>query len=548
MTELSERPLGLVIIQLDGVSAPQLQRAMDSGWMPELASWVRAGSHRLVAWECALPSQTSASQAGFLYGSTDEVPGFRWYEKDRGRLFVSNHPADAARLEARLEEATETGLLGPQGSSIANLLSGDAARTALTLSSLGRGLERSDDFGRYLANPTTFWPLLVATLREVFVEIGQGWRQRLRQELPRVGRGGSFPFLRAASNVVLRDLAAHLLRRDMQRGVPLAFTTFVGYDVVAHHAGPGRRDALRVLRELDATVARLAQRARTAPRDYRFVLLSDHGQSLGRTFRQRFGHPLEELVQELAQTESVQAPKGRGEGWGYLNALLSEAVQSQRGPARAARRLLAPRRRGPYVEVGPDRIRRRREDARIVVCASGSLGLIYLADWPERLDVETIADLFPGLVGGLAAHEGVSFVLVRSATQGPLVLGSGGIHRLDDGWVEGVDPLAPFGPLAAEQVRRLDACHHVADIVVNGAWDPATGEVNAFEELVGSHGGLGGEQTQAFLLFPAAGAPDTTGAPDTDGLLGADAVHRLLRQWRDEIPALDENAPRGVTG
>jgi len=33
--------------------------------------------------------------------------------------------------------------------------------------------------------------------------------------------------------------------------------------------------------------------------------------------------------------------------------------------------------------------------------------------------------------------------------------------------------------------------------------DPVTEEVAAFEELVGSHGGLGGWQTEAMLVHPA---------------------------------------------
>ena len=61
--------------------------------------------------------------------------------------------------------------------------------------------------------------------------------------------------------------------------------------------------------------------------------------------------------------------------------------------------------------------------------------------------------------------------------------------------------------------------------MLNSPLDPGTGEVAAYEELVGNHGGLGGWQTQAVLVHPAAWPVDE--AP----LRGADAVHRQLVGW-----------------
>jgi hypothetical protein len=536
---VAHKPAGVLVIQLDGVSATTLERALGRGLMPTIARWLDSGTHRLVEWECGVPSQTSSSQAGILYGRNDDIPGFRWYEKDRRRLMVSNHPGDAAELERRL--STSEGLLERDGSSFGNLLSGDARHTALTMSALGRGLRVSSELYPDLLSVRTMLPTLAAAIREVIVEIGQGWRQRLLNVRPRVARGGSFPFLRAASNVVLRDLTLRLLERDIQRGVAIAYSTFVAYDVMAHHAGPEARETLDALRDLDRLVARLATQAADAPRAYHFVLLSDHGQSHGATFRQRHGRRLEHVVRDLTRARSVTAPTRRAEGWGYLNALLSEAVLGNRRSARAARTVLRARRRGTYVEVGPDRYRKRREDAEVVVCASGALGLIYLADLPGRLSLEGIDQLYPGLVEGLVAHDGIGFVLVGSEQLGPLVLGQGGLRQLEDGRIEGRDPLEPFGPRAAEHLLRLHGFRHVGDIVVNGRFDPATGELNAFEDLVGSHGGLGGDQTKAFLAFPA-------GWPAPEEIVGAESIYELLQAWLAALeidrPAADDQTAR----
>ena len=89
----------------------------------------------------------------------------------------------------------------------------------------------------------------------------------------------------------------------------------------------------------------------------------------------------------------------------------------------------------------------------------------------------------------------------------------------------GTDPLAASVRTRVGRSRRTDTFTHCPDIMVNSLWDEQTGEVAAFEELVGSHGGMGGEQTHPFLLYPSAWP-----APDGD-LFGAEAVHQQLRRW-----------------
>ena len=82
------------------------------------------GSHRLARWETDWSSQTGACQAGLLHGDNDDMPAFRWWEKDRGAAIVTNHPRDAVELERR--HSNGRGLLFSDGASRANILSGDA--------------------------------------------------------------------------------------------------------------------------------------------------------------------------------------------------------------------------------------------------------------------------------------------------------------------------------------------------------------------------------------------------------------------------------------
>ncbi|HLH22125.1 MAG TPA: phage holin family protein [Chloroflexota bacterium] len=520
---------GTVIVQIDGLAEAVLRHALARGLMPTLARWLASGSHRLVGWECDVPSMTSSGQAGILHGNNANIPAFRWYEKESRRLFVSNHPADARLLDER--QSIGQGLLRHDGSSLGNIFRGGAEHSVLTMSALtdhgGGPSLRPRDFYSYLANPYNLYRALTGMLVEIVVEYWEAWQQRRRHVEPRMDRGGAYPFLRAVTNVFMRDATVWLAVDDMYAGRLVSYSDLLGYDEVAHHAGPESEDALRVLRGLDRQLAALERAARTAPRRYELVVLSDHGQSQGATFRQRYGLTLGELIHRILRgEESVHLASGHGEGWAHLNAVLSEIVQREGAAADGIRRLLGERQADSYVDLGPDRAHRAAGGSTdVVVCASGNLALVYFTNYPGRVSLERIVAAYPGLVESLVRHPGIGFVLVRSEARGPLVLGPGGARYLDGDAIEGEDPLALYDPHTARFLRRLSTYPNVGDLVVNSAYDPATGEVAAFEELIGCHGGAGGLQTRPFLLFPSRWT-----ATDP-AIVGAEAVHAFLSQY-----------------
>jgi len=226
------------------------------------------------------------------------------------------------------------------------------------------------------------------------------------------------------------------------------------------------------------------------------------------SFRQRYGIDFEDLVRRFmsASTPSVVvAPED--EQTGRARALRAELLHEE----------------NPNGTV--DALAARPE---IVVAASGNLALVYLARHPGRMCLEDIENLHPALLPGLVGHAGIGWVMVRSRRLGPVVLGRAGRRVLADDRIEGVDPLAGFGPMAADDLRRHDALPHVGDILVNSALDPETEEVAAFEELIGCHGGMGGWQDRPVLIHPAAW-------PVTAELTGADAVHRQLVRWMEQL-------------
>jgi hypothetical protein len=473
---------GLLMIQFDGLSEPVLRWAVRAGNLPTLGYWLRSGSHTMRGWHTGLPSTTPASQAGILHGATRQIPGFRWYEKETGKLMVSNRPRDAAAIEPRLSDGR--GLLRDGGVSIGNVFSGDAAVGLLTVSHAALPGRSARGWAAFMASPYGFTRAIVLGVGEVITELHQARLQRRRNLLPRVSRSGAFLALRPAS-MLLRDVNVSLVAEQMARGAPAVYCDLVDYDEVAHHAGPARPESMRQLESLDRMLGVLGRLAPEAARRYQIVVLSDHGQSQGATFRQRYGETLDELVERLSAAHAEEPP---------LNA----------DPA-------------PGTPEPP-----------LLVVSSGNLSLLYLTRFRHRLTRPEIDRAYPRLIPGLAAHPGVGLVVVRDE-DGPVAFGTSGLHRLHDGTVEGVDPLLPYGPHARVDLLRHQESAHVGDLVLISCVDPVTEEVAAFEELVGSHGGLGGWQTEAMLVHPARWP--VSGA----GLDGPDAVHRQLIEWLDML-------------
>jgi hypothetical protein len=143
------------------------------------------------------------------------------------------------------------------------------------------------------------------------------------------------------------------------------------------------------------------------------------------------------------------------------------------------------------------------EEAQVIVLASGNLGLVTFADWPDRMSYEQINNAFPDLIPGLVNHEGIGFILVNSEENAGLVIGRDDTYFLGDDRIEGENPLADFRPRAAQHLRRTNSFHNAPDLLVNSFYDPELDEGAAFEEQISFHGGLGGAQAWGFLLYPS---------------------------------------------
>ena len=491
---------GIVFLEIDGLAKPVLQRAMRDGNASTMARWLADGSHRLLEWETDLSSQTGASQAGILLGSNEDIPAFRWVEKERGIMMTCSAPADCEEIERR---HAGDGLLRNGGASRGNLLSGEADHVILTVSRMEAEKGANPGYRAFFSNAHNVTRSLVLFFWEVILEWVAALRAIRRDVQPRGHRSGIYPFLRGAMCVIVRDLIVFGVLTDLMKGRPAIYATFSSYDEVAHHSGLERSDTLEALRKLDQQFARIDRARRYAPRPYEIVVLSDHGQTQGATFKQRNGYGLDDLVERSLASGDVAKVAGGDEQKAMVGHALTEATGK------------APKR--PKNDVS---------DREVVVMGSGNLGLVYLMEEKRRLTQEEIEERHPLLLPALREHPHVGWLLVRSAEHGAVVLGGKGTRYLADDRVEGEDPLASFSPTAYLHLRRTDGFAHVADIMVGSFYDPDLDEGCAFEELISFHGGLGGLQTRPFILSPAH-------LPVPEGpILGAAAVHQLLKSWR----------------
>jgi len=507
---------GVLFVQLDGVAFPVLRWAIQAGAVPTLRRWVTSGDYALREWTAQLPCTTPASQLGILHGTVAGVPAFRWYDRELGRVLIANRPDDAAIIEQRA--TTGAGLLSDDGLSVGNLFTGDATRAVLTMSRLGSGRGSAiarQTFAWFLTNPNGFTRGLVRTVAEVAKERWQAARQNRLNVLPRVHRGWTFAGLRAATNVLQRDLNTAVVAEAMRKGTKTIYVDYVDYDEIAHHAGMFRLESLAALDGLDRVLGTLERLSTQAARPYHIVVVSDHGQSQGQTFLDRFGADLGDVCTRLMEEEvaSLDAPV---EGWGRVDSLAKDLAGTGISGRAAGRAAAASSR---HVDKGAEGT----PSAGVSVLGSGNLGLLYVHS-PVRLTLEDLQERWPSLVPGLCAHEGVGFIAGLDSAGVPWVLGEHGRIQLDSGEVSGQDPLAPYGDHAARVLRRAVAMPEAPDLYINSRVGDVTLDIAAFEPLVGAHGGLGGWQDRAVLLTPRTLAEVLPAEP----IEGADRLHAVL--------------------
>ena len=549
---------GVIMLEIDGLSINTLKKAVDRGVMPNIKRWLDGETHTLKEWETDLSSQTGASQAGILHGNNRDIVAYRWVEKENNNeIIVSGKLSDAPEIESRISNGN--GLL-VNGISIANMFSGDSKIPTLTSSRL-KGLANlyNKTLNAVFLDAYNFQRLFILFLWDIILELASQLTHSLKNIRPRLRRGIVYAAVRAGANVVLRDVTTDVLTSEILKGdIDTAYATYMGYDEIAHHSGVEDDDVWSALKKIDLQFSKLNSAIEMSDRDYKMVVLSDHGQSKGATFKQRYGITLGNYVRRLLP-DNLMMFKTEYNIDHFRDAVIPENKQiknmkdkmgnirdglfDDNEPLQNIKEGLEKRKPAlifeneQYINLRKrytnslDYIKghescgqstKNAEDSELIVLGSGNMGLIYLTQWTQRLNYEEIVMLFPDLIPGLVKHPGIGFILVNSIENGGIIIGENGIYYLDSDEIVGENPLECFGKNAAMHLKRQNSFNNMPDILANSFYDSTHDEVCAFEELIGSHGGLGGNQTRPFILYPSEWQ-------DPDELVGCESIYNFLK-------------------
>lgn len=495
---------GLIIVEIDGLSYDVLKEAIDKGLMPKIKSMIDDGTHTLRKWETDLSSQTGASQAGILHGNNTDITAFRWIEKqNNNQMMQCSGVSKVKTLEERISDGN--GLLVDNGASRSNLFSGDTDNVIFTFSKILnlRKLYNRAWFSVF-SNPSNFARIVLLFLAEMILEIVSQIKHRVLNIRPRIKRGIAYIIVRAVTNVFLREINTSTLVGDMLVGdIDVAYSTYLGYDEIAHHSGVRDDDSWFALKGMDKQIRRLVTATKYTPREYQFVIQSDHGQTNGATFKQRYGESFEDFVKSLLPKDMKMFAKMSSNEDHYAESFI------------------------PLTRNNDDLIDEKEMkdmgDSEVIVLASGNLAMIYLTQWNYRLTYEEINAFLPNLIPGIINNEYIGFIVVKSSEHGNLAIGKNGTYYLDTDRIEGENPLERFGKNIAGHIKRNVSFKYTPDILVNSFYDAEKDEVCAFEELVGSHGGAGGSQSEPFILYPS------DWDIGMDEIIGAENIYKILK-------------------
>lgn len=496
----------LVLLQIDGLSSRRLRQALARGEMPHLARWLASGQARLSSLRAASPPSTPVFTAGLLYGARGGIPGFGWFDRALGRQVRMDLAEDVSALEQQLLGRRRP--LLADGVSYGTIWPGGAATCFFNVVRFAYGATST---GKRVCNA---WDRLVSTAAGVGIagrlasrfvlELAVGlwdfvrWCRRIRS----TQFEWRFLYMRLFVSVVMRDVATQAAVLDILRGVPRIFIDYLGYDEYAHRRGPDSELALYNLQGIDKAIARLRRAVSAVPEyGYDIFVLSDHGQTASLPFERVVGRSLSGFVLENVRAAETSGSLQDDDVRRLVSLRTTEfwtrtLPKGLRGPARL------------YVAWLRRRVRRQVDERAwrpidaIEVVTGGSIAHIYFDHAQRRLTIDEIERRHPALLDALASCPAIGLIVGRGK-DGPSLFYRGQRYRLGDR--RRLAPLPPFRRvgydlLAAHLLQAAEGDRY-GDLVLYGAFAEA-GDV-AFDFEFGSHGGVGPDELDQFLIAPA---------------------------------------------
>jgi len=490
---------GVVLIQIDGLSRPQMEKAMDRGRLPFLRKLMKRHRYQLHSVYSGVPSTTPAVTAELLYGKKAAVPSFDFLDRETRRVFRMFDPSAAKEIQKRLETQGQPLLAG--GSAYAGIYTAGADESHFCAASLGLS-----DFFRakrpfallavFLFNFYSLVRTLTLLIFEfflAFVDCAKGLfaGRDLWKEI-------KFIPSRVGVSILMRELSVIGTKVDVARGLPVVFLNLLGYDEQSHRRGPSSEFAHWSLKGIDDAVARIWKAARQSTRrDYDVWIFSDHGGEDTLSYTRENGRTVQEALAEVFEQTCEVLPVGMERGvqstrsGAYLRSLDRSDVENSNAPEKP------------------------------VVTAMGPIGHVYLPDPVSVGDRDRLAQ-------AMIDRAKIPMVLAADESGRARVWTKDGRFTLPRDASSILAEDHPFKEAAARDLAAL--CHHpnAGDFIIAG-WR-RTGRPYTFPTENGAHGGPGPRENHAFALVPG----DVTLPPSEEGVirmksLRQTALHHLGR-------------------
>jgi len=449
----ANRP-GLVMLQIDGLSLDQFNRALEKGELPFLKRLIKREHYQVHTLYSGLPSTTPAVQGEIFYGIKTVVPAFSFLDREKGEIVRMIEPATAQQVEDELrEQLARDGVdsLCTGGSSYSNIFKGgaDLNEAHFCASSIGWGsaLRAANPFAllfMLITNINSAIRILILLVVELVIGLvdlvrglykGHNFINELKFIPPRV-----------AICILLRELCVIGGKMDIQRGLPIVHINFLGYDEQSHRRGPGSMFAHWTLKGIDNAVKRLWREAAHADkRHYEVWIYSDHGQSRTTSYFKLQGYNILEAANAVYASldQSVPVVAGRKS---------APSVEAQRA------RLLGGSKARHRFSVETDG---GESNDKVQVASLGPVGFVY---FPEPLEPPELARA----ARALATRHKVPAVVISREEEQLRVWTADGEFLLPQQAAELFGEDHPFIDVIGEDLERLCRHKHAGDLTLLG--------------------------------------------------------------------------------
>lgn len=509
---------GFVIFQIDGLSYEAMKKALSFNLMPHLKKIITKDGYSFDKYFTGVPSDTPFFQAGLLYGDNDNVPGFRWIERETGDEIIFKKPESAGHIEEALAKKNPGLLTG--GSSYVNLFAGGASRSTFTLSTFSirylfkRKVRNFDIFIIFFFHIFTFLKTLFYVFFEFLIEI---WERVVDVVKKRdVRPEGLFPFARVMSNVIFKEIETFGAIMDISRGVPSIYLDYIGYDEIAHHRGPYSISALSTLKAIDRKIYDIYKEIKKAERKYDFFIISDHGHTPSIPFfHLNSNKKLENIIADYVRNDDFTIYEfdtgynaaikrlfiylndffKRGTCNKILNNFLGKAGLNNKSINNFDKKINWER------------------DKIIYIMDSGPMANIYFSGKPSKMSVEEVEKYFPRITLMLSKTKGIGFI-IGQRDNGEVVIfdkNSNKFYSFLDFFKNSPDKCSSLKHIigdyagkeekdvALSSVEKFCRFKNAGDLILFGEYNGS--HIINFENQLGAHGGIGGKQNMPFAVW-----------------------------------------------